>query len=845
MLSSKKPKPVPTSDPSPHRLPADVRPTHYDLLIQTDLDKSTFSGVVDIDLDCLKETPTIVLNAVDLNFGKLTLYSEALQTEQVPISCTFDPATGRVALTFHKSLPAESKAQLKIYFHAELTSSLKGYYRSVQRDSVSKPYSLTQFQATHARRAFPCWDEPALKATFAVTLVSRPDVVNISNMPVASETNNRPLPLSDSMDDWKITRFELSPPMSTYLVAFATVPYVYVESSYKSGLSGTVRPLRVYSMSLCLFFSTVSQDLPHAKFVLDAKAEALPLYEKLLGVEFALPKLDTLVVNDFDAAPHGMKGLITGRTNTFLVDPERADLAVEKAVTQTQTHEVGHMWFGNITTTEWWNKLYLNEVRGPICGPMFCPIRFPRTHPEWNNDMAFTLKLQTALLADSKLSSHPVEIEQLDPRQISQARTKAASHAVAGLFCDSVLRMLMHYIGRDQFIKGISSYLKQHLYGNITTQDLWDALEEATGMLGLDKISVMMDTWITKMGFPMITVTETCDGIHVRQDRFIDIGPAEPKDNETIWTIPLNLVTITEDAAANVNAVLLAEREKFIPLDTSKMYKLNVDTVGFYRVLYPAARLAAIGAEAARAHTVFSAQDRQGLMYDAVAFAKAGFSRVDGVLDLIDSWRDEQQYSVWQCLSASLSEVASTWWEHSEVVTPLNGFRRVRLFGPLVDRLGFQHGNDDPADTRFLRTLAISQAADAGEARVVEELAGRFAHYIKTDDDSKISPDLMGVTFAVAIRHGGRQEWAAVKQIAQKPNNPAVGAAAMRALGNTRDMRLAQETMQYALQMPLLKTSSTSSPDCGPTSRLGFLAAAFKEHFDEVGSQRIINAIRI
>lgn len=231
-------------------------------------------------------------------------------------------------------------------------------------------------QATAARRAFPCWDEPALKATFTVTMVSRADTVNLANMNAVSEEEYTPS-LQDSTDTvswlasklaqlttgepekWKITTFAPTPPMSTYIVAFANGPFAFLEDSYTSPLSGTARPLRVYT----------TPDLIHqAAFALEVKKKVLPLYEQVFDVEYPLPKLDTLVATDFDAGAMENWGLICGRTAAFLLDPKKADLNGKKQIAATQSHEVAHMWFGNITTMEWWDNLYLNEGFASLMG---------------------------------------------------------------------------------------------------------------------------------------------------------------------------------------------------------------------------------------------------------------------------------------------------------------------------------------------------------------------------------------------------------------------------------------------------------------------------------------------
>ncbi|KAG5354174.1 hypothetical protein C0989_003687 [Termitomyces sp. Mn162] len=330
-----------------YRLPTDVKPLHYDVTIKTDLEKLEFEGFVNISLDIRRETSSITLNATALELGKASIYSDALKVEQEQSGQTLSNAQ-RVTYLFPKALPAGSLAQMKIGFSGKLVGSMTGYYKSLYEvDGKKKAYALTQFEPTDARRTFPCWDEPLLKATFAITMISRADTVNLSNMPAISEEvyspaaakpNEHPdlAKLYSSLDNtWKITQFQTTPPMSTYIVAFANGHFAHLEKSVTMPLSGKTIPLKIYATA----------DVVHqAQFALDVKASVLPLYEKIFDVEYPLPKLDTLVATDFDAGAMENWGLITGRTNALLLDPQKADLDAKKWVAAVQSHEVAHMW---------------------------------------------------------------------------------------------------------------------------------------------------------------------------------------------------------------------------------------------------------------------------------------------------------------------------------------------------------------------------------------------------------------------------------------------------------------------------------------------------------------------
>ncbi|KAL9714866.1 Aminopeptidase 2 mitochondrial [Leucoagaricus gongylophorus] len=776
-----------------YRLPTNVKPTHYDITIKTDLQNQVFEGFVRIDLDVKELTSRIILNTSDLVLGTATLHSDALKTDQIfgEHNISIDQKSERVTYGLNETLPAGSKASFKVAFKGELTGSMAGYYKSAyEKDGQTKHCALTQFEPTAARRAFPCWDEPLLKATFGMTLISRADTTNLSNMPSVSEEVITPNYQSSKGDsdyealfsglkdgEWKITKFQDTPPMSSYIVAFANGHFEYLEDSVILPLSGKTLPLRIY---------TTAEHIHQAQFALDVKKAVLPLYEKVFDVGYPLPKLDTLVASDFEAGAMENWGLITGRTNAFLLDPKNADLQAKKQIASTQSHEVAHMWFGNITTMEWWNYLYLNEGFATLMGEVIIP---GKVFPEWKVDSNFISEhLNRALYLDAKPSSHPIEVDCPDANHINQIFDSLSYSKAA-----SILRMLSNYVGEDRFLKGVSIYLKNKLYGNSVTTDLWDGISKATGI----DVPKVMDHWITKIGFPVLTVTEMPEGIRVRQDRFLETGKGQGADNETIWNVPLRLLTVDSSGKAVTDSeVLLTEREQFFKIDTSKPYKVNAGTTGVYRVLYEPKTMVKIAEEAAKEDSVFSLNDRMGVVYDAVSLSKAGLEEVSSALALIDViGKNEKEYLVWAGISENLSTLVSTWWENQLVVDRLNALRRA-LFVPLVAKLGFEYSVDDSADTTLLRTLAISGAAAAHDTGVIAELQGRFNYFMKTGDDSRIPADLQSVTFRTVVQNGGAAEYDAIVAIYDKPKTPTARVAAITAMGATYDSELWQKTLE-------------------------------------------------
>ncbi|KAH8814520.1 leucyl aminopeptidase [Flagelloscypha sp. PMI_526] len=769
-----------------HRLPTDVKATHYDVTVKTDLKAQIFEGLAKIYLDVVKDTSQVVFNSSELELGKAEITSNGSSLEQTDLAA--DKEKERIALKLASNLKAGSTAILKVPFKGSLTSAMTGYYKSRwENEGKEDFYALTQFAATAARRAFPCWDEPALKATFAITMISRGETVSLSNMPSISEAPLQPgaydndiASIVDALpkdEKWKITKFDTTPKMSTYIVAFANGPFEHIERHITLPLSGKQIPLRIYG----------TKDLIHqTEFALEVKAKVIPLYEKVFDVAFPLPKLDTLVAHDFDAGAMENWGLIIGRKQAFCLDPNSLDLSMKMWVAAVQSHECAHMWFGNITTMAWWSTLWLNESFATLMGEVIIP---DKIFPEWKVNSAFiNVHLSKGLGLDGKLSSHPIEVKVKDANEVNQI-FDALSYSKGG----SVLRMLANYVTEEKFLAGVSLYLKANLYGNTETKDLWDGISKATNI----DIAELMDNWISKTGFPVLTVTESSDSITVRQDRFLDTGKLEDKDNQTIWNVPLAIASTGEDGQTTVDrSAVLRKREQTFKINTTKPYKLNSGTSGVYRVLYSPERLQALGTEAAKPKSVFTLDDRMGLVQDAMALALAGYAKFSAALTLVDLFRHEKEYLVWASIASGLAEIPSIWWEYPEILDQFNAFRR-SLYVPLVEKLGFEYEMDEHPDVTMLRTLAISNAARAGDESVNAHLKSNFDHFAKTGDDSKIVNDLLAITFLQAVKLGGKDEYDAVFNVLANPKTPTAASAAMKAIGSAQDEKLMEQTYDY------------------------------------------------
>ncbi|KIJ31991.1 hypothetical protein M422DRAFT_783647 [Sphaerobolus stellatus SS14] len=807
-------------DASSYRLPDDVKALHYDLTIKTDLQGLKFQGYAIIHLLVSKETSTIAFNSSKCDIKGVLLH---LDGKIDILDWNMDQAMERVTVTLPSLLRVDDEPQLHVWYCGELTNATMGYFYSSYKDNdVEKHYTVTQFQPIAARQAFPCWDEPLLKAKFSLNMVSRSDTVNVSNMPMLSEgpvdlAGNEHLEKlfhKEDTKEWKITSFQTTPMMSTYIIAFGNGPFAYLESSYVSPLSGMRRPLRVYATP-----DIISQ----GKFVLETDARILCEFEKAFDIEYPLPKLDILAAANFRGAMENW-GLIVTQSQHTLYDDTSANFDAKKEVAEIQCHELAHMWFGNITTMAWWDNLWLNEGFATFMGRT---VILNRVFPEWNCYSAFYINYtEEALELDALPSSHPVQVPIVDPKEIFQI-FDALSYGKAA----SVLYMLSSYIGEKKFLKGVSIYLKNHLYENSVAEDLWVGIKEATGI----NVSEIMQNWISKTGFPVLTITEEADGIRIRQDRFFSNGDFKEEDNQTIWQIPLNILTVGEDGCVHIdNETILKAREIVYKLDVKAFWKINAGATGFYRTHYTQDQLQRLEQEASRLESsALSVTDKLSLISDVLAISSAGMGQTSHALSLIEAMRNETNYLVWLSISNQLGQIRQVWWDQDQVYDDLQAFKRA-LFEPLVRKLGYEYPDGEDPDTIQLRTLAITQAADAESEEVTTKLMEWFKEYTSSNTEV-IPPNLLKTTFRTAVRHGDSSEWETVKRIYLNNLNPAVQAAALAAVCAITDPQLQMMTIQFAMEEAKPTSAVQIFGYLGNNDAVGRnLVVYFKFRFEEI-----------
>jgi len=611
-------------------------------------------------------------------------------------------------------------------FTGQLNDKMAGFYRSTYKnaDGSEGILATTQMEATDCRRAFPCFDEPSLKAEFTVTLIADKNLTCLSNMDVASETD---IQSKISGSTKKAVKFNRSPKMSTYLVAFIVGELNYIETD-KFRL-----PIRVYAPP--------SSDIEHGRFSLELAARTLDFYEKTFDSKFPLPKMDMVAIPDFAAGAMENWGLITYRVVDVLYDEKTSGASVKERIAETVQHELAHQWFGNLVTMDFWDGLWLNEGFATWMSWYSCNIFYP----EWKVWESYvTDTLQGALSLDSLRSSHPIEVPVKRADEVNQI-FDAISYSKGSC----VLRMISKYIGEDVFMEGIRQYLKKHAYGNTQTGDLWAALSDASGK----DLGKTMDIWTKHVGYPVVSVTENekDNTIQVKQNRLLRTADVKPEEDQVLYPVFLGLQTKN----GVDKELVLTKREDSFKVPDLDFFKINAEHSGIYRTSYTPERLEKLGKAAKNG--LLGVEDRAGMLADAGALATSGHQKTSGVLNLLKGFDSEKEFVVWNEIISRLGAIQGAWlFEDQKIRDGLETFQR-DLVSEKAHAAGWEFKDGDDHIQQQFKGMLFGSAGLSGDAVVIKAAKEIFAKFA-AGDKSAIHPNIRGSVFAMALKYGGKEE---------------------------------------------------------------------------------------
>jgi len=676
---------------NPYRLARSVVPSAYRIALTPDLESFTFSGSVEIDVEIMESVRELTLNAVELELGAATVSDEG--TSYRSLEHRFDDTYETVTFVFDRDLPP-GRAVVEIDFDGVLNDRLHGFYRSTYTDDsgVAHTIATTQFENTDARRAFPCWDEPAFKATYEVTLTVPSDARAYSNSPIASEV--------EQGNGQRTIHFAPTMKMSTYLVAFIVGAF---EESPTVDVDGV--PLRVVAPIGKAHLSELA---------LEAGAFALRFFSDYFNIPYPGDKLDLVAIPDFTQGAMENLGCITFRQVDLLLDSAEASLAEKKRIAEVVAHEIAHMWFGDLVTMEWWEGIWLNEAFATFM-QVSCADAF---RPQWKMWVNFGVLRDLALQIDGLHSTRPIEYEVVSPDD-TRGMFDRLTYEKGG----SSLRMLEQYLGAETFRDGIRHYLTKHSYANTVTTDLWDALEEVSKQPARD----IMNTWILQGGLPLVTFANG----ELTQQPF-SYGPARGESHiGSTWMIPV-LTRSLKGGEASRHLLTGAPESVSDPAPVV----LNAGGSGVYRSRYGRAELAAVSDHLDELDEL----ERSILVADGWALLLAGKIPFSDFLLIAKGLGDLDEPTTWGTIWSALDYVsrALAGEQRDHFVNDVRD-----LFNPQFTRLGWDRVEGENELASQMRAIVLRVLGTlVGDEAIRAEAVRRF-------EANQLDADIAGATLAI------------------------------------------------------------------------------------------------
>ena len=664
-------------------------PNHYNLTLDlTRAEEKEFSGTVIISGDSTSES-------ISLHSKGLTIQSATIDNQPADVSFgEFDE------LKLSQPNLKNGKHTIHINFSGNITDAMHGLYPCYfTHDGVKKQLFATQFESHHAREVFPCVDEPAAKAEYDLTLITRSGITVLGNMPIKSEGEN---------GDSHTTTFEKTPRMSSYLLAFVIGELHKKTARTKSGVEVNV-------------WATPAQNENTLDFALDIATRSIDFYDEYFGIKYPLPKSDHVALPDFSSGAMENWGLITYRESCLLADPELTPESSRRFIATVIAHELSHQWFGNLVTMQWWNDLWLNES----FANMMEYVAIDALQPNWHmwEDFA-TNEVTAALRRDSLDGVQSVQADVNHPDEISTLFDPAIVYAKGG----RLLVMVRKLIGEEAFRAGLKSYFEKFAYKNTVGNDLWQELESASGQ----PIVNLMNAWISQPGLPVVSVSNSHDAAILSQERFF-IGEHQPSD--ALWPIPLFV-------NQPLDVKILNQKETTVSIE--KPLQLNCGLSAHFITKYD---------ESTREYllkniTELPTLDKICILQDATILARAGFENSASLLPLALSLKTETNEKVFGMAAGALTELRKFVDDNDaarDSLKKISGeFARATF-----EELGWDEKYDESDDDRERRTTALSLMMYSEDKEVLNEAKTRFDNN-KLED---LPTEIRALIISANVRH--------------------------------------------------------------------------------------------
>jgi len=742
---------------TPGRLPKTVVPRAYAIELTPDAKELTVKGSEVIDIEVREPTAQLVLNAVNLTLA------EASVDDRTRAEISLDAASETATLTLREPLAA-GPHRLRIVFAGKINSFGRGlFYADYPTAHGTRRMISSHLEPADARRIFPCWDEPAFKATFSLTATVPANFLAIGNMPVTREE-------AISASERRVS-FAPTPNMSSYLFVFTAGELERVTANAGGVTVGVV---------------TTQGKSEQGRFALDNAVKLLGFYNDYFGTLYPLPKLDLIAVpGGFGGAMENWGG-ITFFESRLLFDPATSAASARRGIFSILAHEMAHQWFGDLVTMGWWDNLWLNEGFASWMQERAAE----HFYPQWKSWLNGYAQKQYAMSLDARRTSHPIQQKVNDE---SEALT--AFDGITYNKGQAFIRMLENYLGENAFREGLRRYMAAHAFGNATTADLWQALQDATGK----PVAAIAASFTEQDGVPLVIAETRCTGkkqrLGLNQGRFAIVPPrsAGAGNGETglpprSWQLPVRLGLV---GGSDAETILLNGTGDVAAGPCGEPIKVNLGDIGYYRVEYgPNDRAALV-----RSLAAMTAEDRVGFLADSWALVQAGRAEAQSYLALIGKIAPDDQRAVWDQVIGALAHLNRLARDRSERPS-LQAFARASL-RPAFERLGWDATGGSDDDEALLRASLIRTLGDFGEADIIAEAKRRFARF--QQDPNSLPTALRDPVMHVVGISADRPSWEALLSLARKATATNERLRYYFALASARDPMLARETLALTL----------------------------------------------
>ncbi|HUB09803.1 MAG TPA: M1 family metallopeptidase [Myxococcales bacterium] len=710
---------VPGPNPKAYRLSGDAVPSAYRLTFNVVPAQGVYSASEEIDVRLAKPAAEVVLHAVDLDIMDARIQTAA---GMLPARVVPHPESETVSLAVPQTLPA-GPAMLAIAFRAKLRDDLRGFYLVKSKDGT--PYAFTQFEPTDARRAFPCFDEPAFKATYQVTVLSPRGTEAIANAPETDEHWDM------KAQAW-VYHFAKTPPISSYLVALGVGRFSFVGPSVTKTAAHT--PIRVI---------TLPGEERLAGFALSFASELLPWYESYFGLPYPYAKLDLVAVPDFEAGAMENAGAIFFRDRDLLLDAANGSVDNQKLVAIVVAHEMAHQWFGDLVTMKWWDDLWLNEAFASLMeNESVSSLR-----PDWHIWDVFRADGERPLYDDALASTHPIHFEVATAEEANEAFDD-----ITYLKGQACLRMLELFLSPKVWQTGLHDYLAAHAGGNAAEADLWAALAKASQQ----PVADIAKSWFEQPGYPLVTAKRSGRSLTLTQQRFW-LNPKEATKDHALWQIPVCVKEGGKELGGKCQ--LMTGRTTKIALDGRPQWlDANSDASGFYRVRYAASELKALDAPMRQpaSEESLTAPEKIALLGDARALARAGVDKLAPELQILADLGADRNATLAGSADHDLQALQDYLLEEKD--RPAFAAYVSSIFGPAMAELKWDPQPKEDPDRRQLRARVIHALGTlARDPAVVAEASKRVAAW--EQNPKALDPTLVSAALEITAQHGDARLW--------------------------------------------------------------------------------------